>query len=287
MNYDHNNIFGLFKFQSGYRKFCLNSRKGYSRKIINAQTGWHHIVPFLPSQTCRRGRVVWGQSPPTVRWPTPARSGPSASGCAGLYGWNKHSTCTIWAICIRLCRAIWLKHTQNNLGHLHQVVPGYMAKTHTARSGPSASGCAGLYGWNTHSTIWAICIRLCRAIWLKQTQYNLGHLHQVVPGYMAETHTVYTLVTLGHLHQVVPGYMAETHTVYTLVALGHLHQVVPGYMAETKTVYMLETLGTYNEKKILTNNNEMLTIYSSTFKFLLSDGITCPISHYTYVWNTN
>ena len=38
MNYDHNKNFGLFKFQSGYRKFYLNSPKGYSRKIINAQT---------------------------------------------------------------------------------------------------------------------------------------------------------------------------------------------------------------------------------------------------------
>jgi len=38
MNYDHNQLFGLFEFQSGYRKFYLNSPKGYSRKIINVQT---------------------------------------------------------------------------------------------------------------------------------------------------------------------------------------------------------------------------------------------------------
>ena len=38
MNYDHNTIFGLFKFPSGYRKLYLNSPKGYNRKIINAQT---------------------------------------------------------------------------------------------------------------------------------------------------------------------------------------------------------------------------------------------------------
>jgi len=38
MNYDHNKMFGLFKFLSGYRKLYLNSPKGYSRKIINAQT---------------------------------------------------------------------------------------------------------------------------------------------------------------------------------------------------------------------------------------------------------
>jgi len=38
MNYDHNKNVGIFKFQSGYRKLYLNSPKGYSRKIINAQT---------------------------------------------------------------------------------------------------------------------------------------------------------------------------------------------------------------------------------------------------------
>ena len=38
MNYDHNKKFGLIKFHSGYGTFNLNSPKGYSRKIINAQT---------------------------------------------------------------------------------------------------------------------------------------------------------------------------------------------------------------------------------------------------------
>ena len=38
MNYDHNRNFGLFKFQSGYSKLYLNSPKGFSRKIISAQT---------------------------------------------------------------------------------------------------------------------------------------------------------------------------------------------------------------------------------------------------------
>ena len=38
MNYDHNQFLGLFKFQSGYRKFFLNSPKGYSLEKINAQT---------------------------------------------------------------------------------------------------------------------------------------------------------------------------------------------------------------------------------------------------------
>jgi len=32
IDYDHNKYFGLFKFQSGYRKFYMNSAKGYSRK---------------------------------------------------------------------------------------------------------------------------------------------------------------------------------------------------------------------------------------------------------------
>ena len=38
MTYDHNQLFGLFKFHSGYGKFYLRSPKGYNRKIINAQT---------------------------------------------------------------------------------------------------------------------------------------------------------------------------------------------------------------------------------------------------------
>ena len=37
MNYDYNKKFGLLKFHSGYGIFYLNSPKGYSRKIINAQ----------------------------------------------------------------------------------------------------------------------------------------------------------------------------------------------------------------------------------------------------------
>jgi len=39
MNYDHNKKSGLLKFHSGYGKNNLNSPKGYSLKIINAQTG--------------------------------------------------------------------------------------------------------------------------------------------------------------------------------------------------------------------------------------------------------
>jgi len=38
INYDHNKMFGLLKFYSGYEKFNLNSPKGYCLKKINAQT---------------------------------------------------------------------------------------------------------------------------------------------------------------------------------------------------------------------------------------------------------
>jgi len=39
MNFDHNKKFGLLKFHSGYEIFYFNSPKGYTRKIINTQTG--------------------------------------------------------------------------------------------------------------------------------------------------------------------------------------------------------------------------------------------------------
>ena len=38
MNYDNNKKFGLLQFHSGYGNFYLNSPKGYSQKIVNAQT---------------------------------------------------------------------------------------------------------------------------------------------------------------------------------------------------------------------------------------------------------
>ena len=41
MNYDHNKKFGLLNFFSAYGKFNLNSPKGYSLKIINAETDEH------------------------------------------------------------------------------------------------------------------------------------------------------------------------------------------------------------------------------------------------------
>jgi len=46
MNYEHNTNFGLFKFQSGYRKLYLNSPKGCSRKIISAQTDKKSLYDF-------------------------------------------------------------------------------------------------------------------------------------------------------------------------------------------------------------------------------------------------
>jgi len=47
MNYDYNKKFGLLKFYSGYGKFNLNSPKGYSQKIINAQTD-NGMAGFFP-----------------------------------------------------------------------------------------------------------------------------------------------------------------------------------------------------------------------------------------------
>ena len=43
MNYDHNKKFGLLKSHSGYETFNLNSPKGYSLKIIYAQTEYAYI----------------------------------------------------------------------------------------------------------------------------------------------------------------------------------------------------------------------------------------------------
>ena len=44
MNYDYNKKFGLLKFHSGYGKFNLNSPKGYSLNIINAQTAYKTLI---------------------------------------------------------------------------------------------------------------------------------------------------------------------------------------------------------------------------------------------------
>jgi len=52
MNNDHNKKFGLLKFHSGYGKFYLNSPKGYSWKIINAQTGAHEVKWFHSNFVC-------------------------------------------------------------------------------------------------------------------------------------------------------------------------------------------------------------------------------------------
>jgi len=56
MNYDHNKKFGLFKFHSGYGKFNLNSQKGYSLKIINAQTA--HYTPLCTDPVTRHIKIM-------------------------------------------------------------------------------------------------------------------------------------------------------------------------------------------------------------------------------------
>jgi len=50
INYDHNNKFELLKFHSGYVKFNVNSPKGYSLKIINAQTDLYTSFIFQLAQ---------------------------------------------------------------------------------------------------------------------------------------------------------------------------------------------------------------------------------------------
>ena len=63
MNYDHNKTFGLFKFQSGYRKLYLNSQNGYSRKK-NAQTAkcqnkmYNQNNVLIDHQQARLSRLV-------------------------------------------------------------------------------------------------------------------------------------------------------------------------------------------------------------------------------------
>ena len=60
MSYDQNKTFGLFKFQSGYRKLYLNSPKGYSRKLINAQIDENILpdeLPVLPQSWNTSGAV--------------------------------------------------------------------------------------------------------------------------------------------------------------------------------------------------------------------------------------
>jgi len=46
MSYDHNKNVGLFKFQSGFKHFYLNSPKRYSQ-IIYVQTNYNHYKNYL------------------------------------------------------------------------------------------------------------------------------------------------------------------------------------------------------------------------------------------------
>jgi len=60
IKYGHNTNFVLFKFQSGYRKLYLNSPKGYSRKLINAQIDENILpdeLPVLPQSWNTSGAV--------------------------------------------------------------------------------------------------------------------------------------------------------------------------------------------------------------------------------------
>ena len=60
MNYNHNKKFGLLKFHLGYGKFNLNSPKGYSLKIINAQTECPIMLPkcWCTHCFCRETPVI-------------------------------------------------------------------------------------------------------------------------------------------------------------------------------------------------------------------------------------
>jgi len=65
MNYYNNKKFGLLQFYSGYGKFYLKSPKGYSRKIINAQTAHtpsvtleHAPHTVSHTRTCRTPSVT-------------------------------------------------------------------------------------------------------------------------------------------------------------------------------------------------------------------------------------
>ena len=46
MSYDHNKMFGLLKFHSGYGKFYFSSPKGYNRKIIKTHVNIDCTVLF-------------------------------------------------------------------------------------------------------------------------------------------------------------------------------------------------------------------------------------------------
>jgi len=78
--------FGLLKFHSGYEKFNLNSPKGYSRKIINAQTDDNPChtsedlrASFRKLSRLPRKRLARGEGPPVILGPTPGAVGLTSS----------------------------------------------------------------------------------------------------------------------------------------------------------------------------------------------------------------
>ena len=68
MNFDHNKKYGLIKFHSGYGKFNLNIPKGYSLKVINAQTAsvggnrkaLYYFLVFCQQSTYQFDAVSYG-----------------------------------------------------------------------------------------------------------------------------------------------------------------------------------------------------------------------------------
>jgi len=58
MNFDHNKNFGLYKFQSSYRKLYLNNPKGYSKKIINAQTVYYLYTIFVTEHIFKHSIII-------------------------------------------------------------------------------------------------------------------------------------------------------------------------------------------------------------------------------------
>jgi len=58
MSYGNNIKFGLLQFHSGYGNFYLNSPKGYSWKIINAQTALVIVVKGLKTMLYRNIRTI-------------------------------------------------------------------------------------------------------------------------------------------------------------------------------------------------------------------------------------
>jgi len=71
MNYYNNKMFGLLQFHSGYGQFYLNSPKGYSQKIINAQTDLNYSAHTVILQVAWPGRLGCHSTARSRRSPAP------------------------------------------------------------------------------------------------------------------------------------------------------------------------------------------------------------------------